>query len=450
MDRHPETPRIALLVLAALLAVARPAEADAWKTHYDAAVAAQRERRWADAEQSYLAALKEAEAVNLPDTRLAVTLNDLGLLYHVQRRWADAEASLSKARAAWENLGDGPTPQQGLATTLNNLGENYRLQRDFTQAEPLLRRGLEIREKILRPDHPEIGISLNNLGRLADVQGDFSRAEDLYRRALTVLEKSGPDTQSVATVLASLGVMYYRQGRYVQATLCVDRLLAIQLKAYPVGAPEVTGLQRRLAALKDALPATPPGTRDLERRAVYFITGGYEQAFGKPLAGAVSVTPFQSRVTGTLRWTASSIQDRGRRFPIKILAEYPRGSVLMLTVMGSPDDERLAREVLDSLATTSEPDCFWPAIRLALGPSAADTERRVRAAEAAGFPQEVIIGALGQTIVYNNNERQVCYSYELRGAWGRGKEPSSFVSADGGAFVGLAFFDSEYLSRAGY
>ena len=59
----------------------------------------------------------------------------------------------------------------------------------YAEAEPLYRRSLEIREKQLGPDHPDVATSLNNLADLYRAMGRYAEAEPLYRRSLEVREK---------------------------------------------------------------------------------------------------------------------------------------------------------------------------------------------------------------------------------------------------------------------
>ncbi len=54
----------------------------------------------------------------------------------------------------------------------------------------LYRRALEIYEKSLGKDHPDVAKSLNNLALLYYAQGKYDEAEPMYRRALEIYEKS--------------------------------------------------------------------------------------------------------------------------------------------------------------------------------------------------------------------------------------------------------------------
>src|SRR5215207_3084093 len=70
-------------------------------------------------------------------------------------------------------------------------------------AEPLYRRALEINEKSLGPDHPNV--ALNNLAQLLQEANRHAEAEPLMRRAVAIGEKSfGPDHPDVAHGLHNL------------------------------------------------------------------------------------------------------------------------------------------------------------------------------------------------------------------------------------------------------
>ena len=64
---------------------------------------------------------------------------------------------------------------------LNNLAALYYVQGKYQEAESLYQRALEIRERILGPEHPDTACSLNNLAALYDVQDKYQEAEPLYQ-----------------------------------------------------------------------------------------------------------------------------------------------------------------------------------------------------------------------------------------------------------------------------
>jgi tetratricopeptide (TPR) repeat protein len=105
------------------------------------------------------------------------------------------ERAITVAKKALEVAEKSVGPDHpNVATTLNILAEIYREQRQYAQAEPLHRRALTIRENALGPDHPSVARSVNNLAVLYKNQGQYAQAEPLLMRALAIQEKAlGPE-----------------------------------------------------------------------------------------------------------------------------------------------------------------------------------------------------------------------------------------------------------------
>jgi len=124
------------------------------------------------------------------------------------------------------------TDHPDVGTGLNNLGWLYKALGDYDKAEPLLKRALEIDEKALGTDHPSVARDLNNLGLLYKALGDYDKAEPLYERALEIDEKVlGPDHPNVAIRLNNLGSLYNNLGDYDKAEPLYKRALEINEKA---------------------------------------------------------------------------------------------------------------------------------------------------------------------------------------------------------------------------
>ena len=111
-----------------------------------------------------------------------------------------------------------------MAGSLNNLAILYREMGRYAEAEPLYRRSLEIREKQLGRDHPDVAGSLNNLANLYSDMGRYAEAEPLFRRSLAIREKQlGADHPDVAQSLNNLANLSATLGRWDEAAGAIDR-----------------------------------------------------------------------------------------------------------------------------------------------------------------------------------------------------------------------------------
>uniref|UniRef100_A0A915D699 Kinesin light chain n=1 Tax=Ditylenchus dipsaci TaxID=166011 RepID=A0A915D699_9BILA len=237
---------------------------------------------------------------------VATMLNILALVYRDQRKYKEAANLLNEALAIRERcLGE---DHPAVAATLNNLavlhgkrGKNPRKgsrkrssrrgqaakqfalicqnQGMYDEVEKYYRRALEIYEKKLGPDDPNVAKTKNNLSSAYLKQGKYREAECLYKQILTraherkfgqVNEENKPiwqiaedreesrsadtgtysdnsgwqnamkvDNPAVTTTLKNLGALYRRQGKYQAAETLEDA--ALRAKKQP-GGPAAPGV----------------------------------------------------------------------------------------------------------------------------------------------------------------------------------------------------------------
>lgn len=98
---------------------------------------------------------------------VGITLNNLAALSGEQGKYEEAPLYVRALEICEKLLGhDHPE----LATTLIRLAFVYINQGKYEEAEPLCKRALEIREKLLGHDHPELATTLINLAFVLDKQ----------------------------------------------------------------------------------------------------------------------------------------------------------------------------------------------------------------------------------------------------------------------------------------
>jgi tetratricopeptide (TPR) repeat protein len=118
-----------------------------------------------------------------------------------------------------------------VATALNNLAMLYKATNRLSEAEPLMIRVVEIFEKSLGKDHPNVATALNNLALFYQATNRFPEAEPLMKRALAIWEKSlGGNHPQVATALNNLAQLYQATNRLSEAEPLMKRQLVIFLQ----------------------------------------------------------------------------------------------------------------------------------------------------------------------------------------------------------------------------
>ena len=146
-----------------------------------------------------------AEALN-KDLAAAASLESLAASDIGVGDYADAEALLTRALEIRERVLGPEHPD--IAESLTRLARLYQAIYAYDKAETLLKRALSIREKVLGSDHPDTAASLDQLAKLYEAMAEYAKAEPLYKRALAIREKvlgpEHPDTSSTRDEIMEL------------------------------------------------------------------------------------------------------------------------------------------------------------------------------------------------------------------------------------------------------
>lgn len=202
-----------------------------WQKYSDAGSEAFREKRFDDAEKYFELAVNEAEKFGFDDDRLATSLNDLANTYDANyhyettrvAKFKDAEQLYKRALQIREKL-LGPNHLE-VAQTLSDFAAWC--QKDLKYSEPLNRRALEIREKALGPEHSDVAQSLYQLAEVFNHMERKSEAEPLYKRALAIWERTPASDEKIALCLDGLAETYLRTDREAEAEPHLKRALGI-------------------------------------------------------------------------------------------------------------------------------------------------------------------------------------------------------------------------------
>jgi CHAT domain-containing protein/Tfp pilus assembly protein PilF len=188
------------------------------------------EGRYAEAEAAARELLKEVEASDGSDSLQAARVLDVlvealtrsgGLANHPDARTLGERAVEIKER----HLGaDHPE----VADSLLNIGIVLTELGELPQAMPYLERALAIREKVLSPTNPEVAIVLDNLAVVLIAMGDLEQAQAYLERAVLIREKTlGPETPSMIPELTNLAMIQEILGDIEGASAAYIRLIEL-------------------------------------------------------------------------------------------------------------------------------------------------------------------------------------------------------------------------------
>ncbi len=192
---------------------------------------------------------------------------DLGVYPEAQRQW---ERVVDLRRKVL-----GPDHPDTL-TSMSDLADAYRVQSAYKQAEPLFSKVLETRRRVLGGENPATLSSMNELANLYLDQGRYAQAEPLLVKALEGQRRLlGLDHPDTLTSLHDLATVYFEEGKFGQAE--------------PL---EIQALEGRRRVLGEEHPQTARSMNELG--LVYRQEGKYAQAESL-LSAAVEL---QRRVLG--------------------------------------------------------------------------------------------------------------------------------------------------------
>ena len=178
----------------------------------------------------------------------AVGRDAAGVASHARGEYRDAVTAYQDALDVRKRI-LGPDHLSTI-TSLDNLALLYRTQGRYADAEPLFKDALAARRKALGDAHPDTAVCMNHLAGLYSAQGRYADAEPLFKDALAArrkaLEKDHPDTLYSMNDLAAL---YRALGRNAEAEPLYKDALAARRKVLGDAHPSTAASLNNLANL---------------------------------------------------------------------------------------------------------------------------------------------------------------------------------------------------------
>ena len=171
--------------------------------------------------------------------------NETGRRHFERAEFAEAEQEYIAALRQATLLG---------AVTLTELGQVAFSLRDFTQSESYFRRALTIREQALGMESVDLMQALNDLAAPYLSRGELEQAERLYRRALAIGDAQLGELHVDMTVtLSNLARLHNRKKEWRAAAPLLGRLLAIKQKSLGESHPHAISLMLAVASARSSL-----------------------------------------------------------------------------------------------------------------------------------------------------------------------------------------------------
>lgn len=209
---------------------------------------------YAQAESLYQRALtirKKQLGPEHPD--VATSMNNVGHIHYFidSTKYEEAEQLLHGALAIREKtLG---REHLDIALNCENLGDFYHYQGKYSNALPFYQRALEIREHLLEPQHPDIANSFYYVASIYHILGDYAQAAPLYQKAQRIYEALESEHPDFGLLLDNIGIVSTHLSDYDQAEQFFKRSLAIHEKALGLVHPHIAKCLDNFALLYLAL-----------------------------------------------------------------------------------------------------------------------------------------------------------------------------------------------------
>ena len=174
----------------------------------------------------------------LSQADVSLYFHQLGRIKNRQGRYREAVHFYEKALDIRQKTL--PANHPDLATSYNNIGLVYKNMGEYSKALSFYEKALDIYQKTLPANHPSLATSYNNIGLVYNNMGEYSKALSFYEKALGIRQKTLPANHpDLATSYNNIGLVYNDMGEYSKALSYYEKALDIYQKTLPANHPSL-------------------------------------------------------------------------------------------------------------------------------------------------------------------------------------------------------------------
>jgi tetratricopeptide (TPR) repeat protein len=141
-----------------------------------------------------------------------------------------------------------------VADCYNDIGGAYDNMGEYSKALASHEKALEIRQKTLPANHPHLATSYNNIGGVYSNMGEYSKALSSHEKSLEIKQKTLPANHpDLATSYAWYGSVYDKMGEYSKALSYFERALNIRQRSLPPNHPDLKDVKGWIEFVKKKL-----------------------------------------------------------------------------------------------------------------------------------------------------------------------------------------------------
>ncbi|CAF1399380.1 unnamed protein product [Adineta steineri] len=140
----------------------------------------------------------------------------------------------NKAEELYNILSEKTSDENEKQYYYNQLGLAHRNQGNYEKAIWYYEQRLEIQQKILPSNHPDLAISYNNIGNVYHKMGEYSKELLFYEKALEIQQKTLPANHPhLAQSYNNIGNVYHEMGQHSKELSFFEKALEIRQKTLP-------------------------------------------------------------------------------------------------------------------------------------------------------------------------------------------------------------------------
>jgi tetratricopeptide (TPR) repeat protein len=162
----------------------------------------------------------------------------LGWIKADQGKYTEAFSYYEKALEIYQKTL--PANHPNLATSYSNIGFVYYNMENYSKALSYYEKTLEIEQETLPANHPHLATSYNNIGLVYYNMGNYSKALSYYEKTLEIEQETLPANHPhLATSYNNIGSVYDNMGEYSKALSYYEKALEIKQKTLPANHPSL-------------------------------------------------------------------------------------------------------------------------------------------------------------------------------------------------------------------